>query len=162
MSVILDGLRGLARASKTAILLVHHARKAAAGNAGAGLRGSSDLHAFGDTNLYLRRLSQDSTLELRIEHRAAAAPEPVRLKLRVEEQADPAARFEIVDSLPEADPAARRILELLGKAEAPLSSSALREKLGVRNQTVAEALKILQVDGRIRRAGRDGWSAAAD
>jgi RecA-family ATPase len=162
MSVILDGLRGLARASKTAILLVHHARKAAAGNAGTGLRGSSDLHAFGDTNLYLRRLSRDSTLELRVEHRAAAAPEPVRLKLRVDEQAEPTARFEVLDSAPEGDPAAQRILELLGHAEAPLSSAALREKLGVRNQTVAEALKYLQADGRIRRAGRDGWSAVAD
>lgn len=158
MSVILDGLRGLARASKTAILLVHHARKAAAGNAGAGLRGSSDLHAFGDTNLYLRRLSQDSMLELRIEHRAAAAPVPVRLKLLVDEQAEPAARFEILDSAPEEDPAAQRILELLHRAQAPLSSAALREKLGVRNQTVAEALKLLLADGRIRRAGRDGWS----
>lgn len=162
MSVILDGLRGLARASKTAILLVHHARKAAAGNAGAGLRGSSDLHAFGDTNLYLRRLSQDSMLELRVEHRAAAAPEPVRLKLRVDEQADPAACFEVLDSVPEEDPAAQRILELLDHADSPISSGALREKLGVRNQTIAEALKLLQADGRIRRAGRDGWSAVAD
>jgi len=49
MSVILDGLRNLARSSRTAVLLVHHARKAAAaGNAGAGLRGSSDLAAFGN------------------------------------------------------------------------------------------------------------------
>lgn len=162
MSVILDGLRGLARASKTAILLVHHARKAAAGNAGAGLRGSSDLHAFGDTNLYLRRLSQDSMLELRIEHRAAAAPEPLRLKLQVDEQAEPTARFEVLASPPEDDPAAQRILALLNKAQAPLSSAALREKLGVRNQTVAEALKLLIADGRIRRDGRDGWSAVAD
>jgi hypothetical protein len=162
MSVILDGLRGLARTSKTAILLVHHARKAAAGNAGAGLRGSSDLHAFGDTNLYLRRLSQDSMLELRIEHRAAAAPEPVRLKLCVDQQAEPAARFEVFDAEPSDNPAAQRILELLGQAQAPISSATLREKLGVRNQTVAAALKLLQDDGRIRRAGRDGWSAVAD
>jgi hypothetical protein len=162
MSVILDGLRRLARNSKTAILLVHHARKAAAGNGGAGLRGSSDLHAFGDSNLYLRKLSQDSTLELKIEHRAAAAPAPVRLKLKVDNRSEPSACFEIVDGAQQDDPAARRILDLLGKADAPLSSAALREKLGVRNQTVAEALKLLQANGRIQRAGRDGWSAAAD
>jgi RecA-family ATPase len=162
MSVILDGLRTLARTSKTAILLVHHARKAAAGNAGAGLRGSSDLHAFGDSNLYLRRLSQDSVLELKIEHRAAAAPQPIRLKLRVDgDQSQAAARFEIVDTAHEDDPWAQRILELLTQTKAPLSSAALREKLGVRNQTVAEALKLLQADGRIRREGRDGWSVAA-
>jgi hypothetical protein len=161
MSVILDGLRKLARSSKTAILLVHHSRKAAAGNGGAGLRGSSDLHAFGDTNLYLRRLSQDSALELKIEHRAAAAPAPVRLKLKVDKQAEPAARFEVLDAAHQEDPAAKRILELLAKSDAPLSSAALREKLGIRNQTVAEALKLLQTDGHVQRAGRDGWSAAA-
>ena len=160
MSVILDGLRKLARSSKTAILLVHHSRKAAAGNGGTGLRGSSDLHAFGDSNLYLRKLSQDSALELKIEHRAAAAPAPVRLKLKVE-KGEPSARFEVLDAAQQEDPAAKRILELLAKSETPLSSAALREKLGVRNQTVAEALKLLQTDGRVQRAGRDGWSAAA-
>lgn len=161
MSVILDGLRRLARSSKTAILLVHHSRKAAAGNGGAGLRGSSDLHAFGDSNLYLRKLSQDSALELKIEHRAAAAPAPVRLKLKVDKLAEPSARFEVLDAAHQEDPAAKRILELLAKSGVPLSSAALREKLGIRNQTVAEALKTLQTDGRVQRAGRDGWSAAA-
>lgn len=160
MSVILDGLRKLARSSKTAILLVHHARKAAAGNAGTGLRGSSDLHAFGDSNLYLRRLSQDSVLELKIEHRAAAAPAPVRLKLKVDDQAEPSASFEVLDAATPDDPVASRIHEVLAKSDGPLSSAALREKLGIRNQTVAEALKLLQADGRVRRAGRDGWCAA--
>ena len=139
---------------------MHHARKAAAGNGGAGLRGSSDLHAFGDTNLYLRRLSQGTGLELRIEHRAAAAPEPLRLQLEVDEGEEPAARFITGESERAEDPAAGRILELLGKAGAPLSSAALREKLGIRNQTVAEALKLLLADGRVHRAGRDGWRAA--
>lgn len=162
MSVILDGLRGLARSSGTAVLLVHHARKAAAGNAGAGLRGSSDLHAFGDSNLYLRRLTQDSVLELKIEHRAAAAPAPMRLKLWVDEGSEPSARFEATDASRENDPISRRVIELLDEADAPLSSAVLREKLGVRNQTVAEALKLLQADGRIRRAGRDGWCIARD
>ncbi len=161
MSVILDGLRSLARSSKTSILLVHHARKAASGNGGAGLRGSSDLHAFGDTNLYLRRLTQDSVLELKIEHRAAAAPEPVRLKLHVDDQAEPSARFEVLDSARQDDPTTQRIFGLITKSEVPLSSAALREKLGVRNQTVAEALKLLLADGRIQRDGRDGWSAVA-
>ena len=162
MSVILDGLRKLARSSKTAILLVHHSRKAAAGNGGTGLRGSSDLHAFGDSNLYLRRLTQDSILELKIEHRAAAAPVPVRLKLKVDDHSEPKACFEILEGAQQDDSTSRRILDLLAKSEAPLSSAALRDKLGVRNQTVAEALKLLQADSRILRAGRDGWTAAAD
>lgn len=162
MSVILDGLRKLARSSKTAILLVHHARKAAAGSAGTGLRGSSDLHAFGDSNLYLRRLSQDSLLELKVEHRAAAAPAPLRLKLMVDNQEDPSARFEVLDAnaTRDDDPVAQRILDLLAKSNAPLSSAALREKLGIRNQTVTEALKLLHANGRIKRVGRDGWSCS--
>jgi RecA-family ATPase len=159
MSVILDGLRKLARSSKTAILLVHHSRKAAAGNAGSGLRGSSDLHAFGDSNLYLRRLTQDSALELKIEHRAAPAPEPVRFKLVVDQGDAPCARFSPVDGKTQDDPTANRVLELLAKTSEPLTSAALREKLGVRNQSVTEALKQLQASARVVRSGRDGWSA---
>lgn len=157
MSVILDGLRKLARSSRTAILLVHHTRKAAAGNAGTGLRGSSDLHAFGDSNLYLRRLSQDAALELKVEHRAAAAPAPVRLKLQVDPGNAPGARFTVLDRKDQDDPTAHRILELLTNSAESLTSAALREKLGLRNQTVAQALKQLLSDGRIRRTGRDGW-----
>ena len=163
MSVILDGLRNLARASKCAILLVHHARKAAAGNAGAGLRGSSDLHAFGDSNLYLRRMTQDSLLELKVEHRAAAAAQPIQIKLHVKEGDNPTARFAPVAATADtaANPTAERILELLRKTAEPLSSAAVRQKLGLRNQTIAEALKLLHTDGRVQHAGRDGWQAAS-
>jgi biotin operon repressor len=159
MSVILDGLRGLARRSKTAILLVHHARKSASGSSGSGLRGSSDLHAFGDSNLYLRRLQQDETLELKIEHRAAAPPEPLKIKLVVNQTGlQTTARFEVTDqNVADENPAGIRILELLSSAKQPLSSSTLREKLGVRNQTVAQALEQLAASGRILRVGRDGW-----
>jgi hypothetical protein len=161
MSIILDGLRKLARSSKTAILLVHHSRKAAAANGGTGLRGSSDLHAFGDSNLYLRKLPQDAGLELKIEHRAAAAPAPVRLKLVVEQGDAPTARFSPIDSAPSDEPTARRILELLSTTRESLTSAALRQTLGVRNQTVTEALKQLLAAGKVQRAGRDGWSSAS-
>lgn len=160
MSVILDGLRNLARSSRTAILLVHHARKAAAGNPGAGLRGSSDLAAFGDTNLYLRRFTQDGSLELKIEHRAAAPPAPLRLKLVVDDGDAPTARFTATERDHQEDPTFGRVLGLIAGSSDPLSSSALREKLGVRNQVVADALRGLADAGRIRRAGRDGWVAA--
>ena len=60
---------------------MHHTRKNAAGGvaAGQGLRGSSDLHAFGDSNLYLRRTRE--RLLLSSEHRAAPASPPVYLEL---------------------------------------------------------------------------------
>jgi AAA domain len=162
MAVVLDGLRGLARASDCAILLVHHTRKAPAGGvAGHGLRGSSDLHAFGDTNLYLRRVGPDAALELRIEHRAAACPPPLRLQLRVEDtSAGPAARFVCDDVLPP-DPLRERTLALVRDATAPLSTDVLRTMLGVRKQSLLALLQHLAADGLIRRAGREGWTVGA-
>ena len=54
---LLAYFRSLQRQLDLSVLLVHHTRKNAAGGvtAGQGLRGSSDIHAFGDSNLYLRR-----------------------------------------------------------------------------------------------------------
>jgi hypothetical protein len=162
MAVVLDGLRTLARATECAILLVHHTRKAPAGGvAGHGLRGSSDLHAFGDTNLYLRRVGPDAALELRIEHRAAACPPPLRLQLRVEDtSAGPAARFVCDDVLPP-DPLRERTLALVRDATAPLSTDVLRTMLGVRKQSLLALLQHLAADGLIRRAGREGWTVGA-
>jgi hypothetical protein len=78
---LLAYFRTLQRQLDLAVTLVHHTRKNAAGGtaAGQGLRGSSDLHAFGDSNLYLRRTSQH--LLLSSEHRAAPASPPVYLEL---------------------------------------------------------------------------------
>ena len=161
MSVILDGIRALARTSHTAILLVHHTRKAAAGSsAGSALRGSSDLHAFGDTNLYLRKLDRDG-LELRIEHRACACPPPLRLRMTVDDGDEPTARIRVSDGHDREDPLARKLLAALRAATAPLSCRCLREQLGVRNQSITQALQSLLSQGRIERAGRDGWKPAA-
>ncbi|MCY2987979.1 MAG: AAA family ATPase, partial [Planctomycetota bacterium] len=60
---LLAYLRTLQRQLDLAVMLVHHTRKNAPGGIASGqaLRGSSDLHAFGDSNLYLRR-TQDRLL----------------------------------------------------------------------------------------------------
>ncbi len=57
---LLAYFRSLQRELDLSVVLVHHTRKNAAGGtaAGLGLRGSSDIHAFGDSNLYLRRAGQ--------------------------------------------------------------------------------------------------------
>jgi hypothetical protein len=161
MSVILDGLRSLARDTTTAILLVHHTRKAPGPSAGAALRGSSDLHAFGDTNLYFRKLTHDGTVELRIEHRATSCPPPIQLRLVVDQPAT-SARFVPVDNKDPslANPLAPRLLAVLAKTSAPLSARALRDNLGVRNQLIGDTLRFLLAQGRICRVGRDGWSLA--
>ena len=78
---LLAYFRSLQRQFDLAVLLVHHTRKNAAGGvaAGQGLRGSSDIHAFGDSNLYLRRTREH--LVLSSEHRAAPAAASVYLEL---------------------------------------------------------------------------------
>ena len=53
---LLAYLRELQRRHALAVLLVHHARKSSGHvRAGQALRGSSEFHAWGDSNLYLRR-----------------------------------------------------------------------------------------------------------
>jgi hypothetical protein len=53
--------RSSKRQLELSVLLVHHTRKNATGGvaAGQGLPGSSDIHAFGDSNLYLRRTKRE-------------------------------------------------------------------------------------------------------
>jgi hypothetical protein len=158
MAGVLDGVRTLARATDCAVLLVHHTRKAPAGGiVGHALRGSSDLHAFGDTNLYLRRLASDGPLELRIEHRAAPGPPPLRLQLRTDTAVPTPRACFVCDDPARTDPLRERLLALLRSTSAPLSSDALRTTLGVRKQTLLALLQQLAADGLLRRLGRAGW-----
>jgi len=77
---LLAYLRELQRRYHVAVVLVHHARKGGAKmRAGQALRGSSEFHAWGDSNLYLRRHGEQLTLS--VEHRAAAAIGNVHLVL---------------------------------------------------------------------------------
>ncbi len=56
---LLACLRTLQRCHHPAVALVHHARKGAAHERGGqALRGASELHAWGDSNLYLHRDGQ--------------------------------------------------------------------------------------------------------
>ncbi|MEK7863599.1 MAG: AAA family ATPase, partial [Chloroflexota bacterium] len=69
---LLAYLRDLQRCLSLAVCVVHHARKGAGRvRAGQALRGSSEFHAWGDSNLYMRR-SADHQLVLSVEQRAAS------------------------------------------------------------------------------------------
>jgi hypothetical protein len=153
---LLDFLRSLQRRYQTAIVLVHHARKGAAHlRAGQALRGSSELHAWGDSNLYLRRGRDGDKLSLTIEHRAAASSEGLALQLLA--SGDGLALQ--LDSSP-LDPAAAapapsaldRIEAILGDATAPLSLKALRGAAKMRAATASDALAALVTQGRARRS----------
>jgi hypothetical protein len=77
---LLSYLRQLQRTFHVAVLVVHHARKDANGTRpGQALRGSSELHGWGDSNLYMRR--RGAQLTLSTEHRAAASQDHIPLEL---------------------------------------------------------------------------------
>ena len=78
---LLAYLRELQRRHGTAVLVVHHARKGAGNSrAGQALRGSSEFHAWGDSNLYMRR--DGDNLTLTVEHRAAPPLGPLAVALK--------------------------------------------------------------------------------
>ena len=160
---LLAYFRSLQRQLDLAVILVHHTRKNAAGGvaAGLGLRGSGDIHAFGDSNLYLRR-SRDQ-LVLTSEHRAAAASPPVTLELVTTEAAT--THLEVVGDVgagatPPSGAGPRqsleqRVLELLSPG-APVTRTKLRESLGVKNQRLGAVLESLERAGRLCRTP-GGW-----
>jgi hypothetical protein len=164
VSALLGYLRTLQRQLDVAVLVVHHARKNGSGRAQAGLalRGSGDFHAWGDSNLYLRRHGE--VLALTIEHRAAATPDPLRLQLVGGEHAV-GPHLAIVDGdaelarSPDDDPSDldRRLLDRLARAEAPLTRTQLRADLRVRNERLGDALARLATAGTVVRAG-DRWA----
>ena len=160
VSALLGYLRTLQRQHDVAVLVVHHARKngGAGAQAGQSLRGSGDFHAWGDSNLYVRR--QKDALLLTIEHRAAAAPEPLRLQLVATDDAvvhlalasgDAPGEHEAPRDL---DPL---VLHALGRAGRGLSRSQLRAELRVRNERLGDALVRLVATGAVIRAG-DRWA----
>jgi AAA domain len=146
---ILAYLRTLQRTHHTAVALVHHARKGAAHERGGqALRGSSEFHAWGDTNLLLRRMGRQ--LQLSIEHRAAPGRDwfPVALKDH------PAVALEVMDQQPAYAPVAQpscgeRIEQVLAAAGAPLTQKALRDMVRMRASDVGQALAALVAAGRV-------------
>jgi hypothetical protein len=166
VSAILAYLRALQRAHDVAVVVVHHARKngPAGAQAGQGLRGSGDFHAWGDSNLYLRR--SHGQLALTFEHRAASAPDPVTLALVQGARGDDP-HLEIVTGrgLGAPLPAAPRcaeppldevVLRRLAEATAPMTRPELRVALRVRNARLGDALERLSAAGAVQRHG-DRW-----
>ncbi len=149
VSALLGYFRGLQRAFDTAVVLVHHSRKnGSAVRPGQALRGSGDLHAFGDSNLYMRRTRDRLTLTF--EHRASPTPDPVELRLADGD----APHLEVVGPVDPAtgqDPLDHRVVRALARHGAPMTRRALRERLAIRNARLGEALTRLQTCGRLHR-----------
>jgi hypothetical protein len=162
MAQLLSYLRDLQRQLDLSVVLVHHTRKhvPSGAQAGQGLRGSSDLHAFGDSNLYLRRTREG--LLLSMEHRAAAAPEPVVLQLVAADSSR--IHLEVTTLLPTPKGEGKGRLEdaiLVALQDTPaLTRGRLRDRLSVNNERLGETLTQLEREGKVEH-GPNGWRRVA-
>ena len=157
---ILGFLRDLQRRFETAVLLVHHARKSGATRPGQALRGSSELHAWGDSNLYLRR--RDKQIVMTVEHRAAPGLNDIEVELADGGQG-PALRLQRAvpnEVAPEPESPEQRIVQALAEAETPLSQRQIREQAATRHTTVGTVLGKLVREGRVQRDTAGSYSIA--
>ena len=152
---LLAYFRSLQRELDLSVVLVHHTRKNAPGGtaAGLGLRGSSDIHAFGDSNLYLRRTA--NRLMLSSEHRAAAAARSVYLDLVATDEET--THLEVIGDVSgeKRRNLQTQVLDLLAENQA-LTRAKLREMLAVKNERLGEALESLRQAGQVSRTPT-GW-----
>jgi hypothetical protein len=139
---LLSYLRQLQRTFHVAVLVVHHARKDAnSTRPGQALRGSSELHGWGDSNLYMRR--RGAQLTLSTEHRAAASQDHIPIQLT---QAGSALALSVAaenscDPEPGSEPSAlQRIQQILAGLDQPLTVQQLRKLCGLRTATVCSCL----------------------
>jgi AAA domain-containing protein len=152
---LLAYIRSLQRDLGLSVLLVHHTRKNTGDGttAGLGLRGSGDIHAFGDSNLYLHRMKD--RLILSSEHRAAPAAAPVHLEL-VATAAGTTHLEVIAEPEDQNGPGLEeQVLNLLAQGEV-LTRTRLRDALAVNNERLGKALESLERAGRISRTA-GGW-----
>jgi hypothetical protein len=159
VAALLAYFRSLQRLLEVSVILVHHTRKNATGGvaAGLGLRGSSDIHAFGDSNLYLRHAKE--RLVLVTEHRAAPAAPPIHLALIT---ANPETiHLEVIAQHQDAKPRGLEdlVLDILSGGVV-LTRAKLRDRLAVKNERLGEVLESLEHSGRLRRTAA-GWQRLA-
>jgi hypothetical protein len=151
---LLAYLRDLERRYEVAVLLVHHARKGAAHTRGGqALRGSSELHAWGDSNLYVR--VKGNSVLLAIEHRTAASTSGIALDVRISDgrvslaAADHTSVDEPAATVPQVRTPIERIELALATAEGPRSLKQLRTACRMRTESLCEALATLKAQGRV-------------
>jgi AAA domain len=140
MAALCQSLLRLRETSRAALIVVHHVRKSIGRyEIGSAFRGSSALHAVGDSYLLLTRPSpQFNTVELRFQFRYAA-PQPPRLL----ELDSSALWFFAAGAPPAAMPADRRKVELADVRQAltELGAQARYNQLRQQIMTLTECSK---------------------
>ena len=155
---LLSFLRQLQREFHLAVLLVHHARKGSnSSRPGQALRGSSELHGWGDSNLYMRRRGQELTLST--EHRAAASRDHIPLELtqdgsalslslihpeQIEQQQSP--------TPPMQKSPAQRICDALARLDHPVALQELRKLCAMRTASFCSTLAELCKEGIVTKS----------
>ena len=159
MAALCQSLLRLREASRAALIVVHHVRKSIGRyEIGSAFRGSSALHAVGDSYLLLTRPApQFHTIELRFQFRYAA-PQPPRL-LQLDPHSlwfSPAARFV-------APPTAGRKVEKIHvtQALANLGEQVRYNQLREQIMTLTECSK-RTAQLAITEACQQGWIVQAD
>lgn len=151
---LLAFLRQLQRTHGVAILVVHHARKGARGmRPGQALRGSSEFHAWGDSNLYVSRRGQQ--IRLAVEHRGAPSIDGLALEMSSDGGHGPhltlcSPREDRGEDSSAADPAGR-ILDALADLARPATRAELRERCRIKTSTLSKALAELVEATSVRR-----------
>lgn len=157
---LLAYLRELQRRFHVAVVLVHHARKGGAKmRAGQALRGSSEFHAWGDSNLYLRRHGDQLTLS--VEHRAAASITAISVHLAIDGDAVALAAIDRspgetamppVTTEEQPAPTIEQTIEArLAAATKPMTAAALRKVCRIRNAKLTATIADLLAAGRIAK-----------
>ncbi len=143
------------------VLLVHHARKDGHRRGGQALRGSTEIHAWADSLLYLKRRGSRRIL-LNTEHRGLPSGPELALELRAHppELALHVDDAEAAAEQPPADTPRQRIEAVLAKAKAPMPQRELRSRAGIRAEAVVQALKQLVDEGRVERTPNGCWIAS--
>jgi len=154
VAALLSYLRQLQRQFHLAIMLVHHARKDShSSRPGQALRGSSELHGWGYSNLYMRR--KGSQLTLSTEHRAAPSQDHIPLQLT---QSGSALALSVLDrpvSEPGVEPTPLdRVRQTLAELHEPVPVQQLRKLCGIRTAAVCSALEELSQLGEVSRDAR--------
>jgi hypothetical protein len=152
VAALLSYLRELQRRFHLAILLVHHARKDShSSRPGQALRGSSELHGWGDSNLYMRR--KGAQLTLSTEHRAAPSQDHIPLQLAQSGSALALTVLEKPLATPKTEPSpVERVRAALAQLQEPVFSvQQLRKLCAIRTETLCAALEELTQQGELSR-----------
>lgn len=154
---LLAFLRDCQRQYDVAITLVHHAKKGGRNlRGGQALRGSSEFHAWGDSNIYVTRTGKGENLLLNVEHRAAAPLKDIALHAEIKGKTVTLALSDPLDEVTvEETPLRYQVLAYLTEVQ-PVQVERLRKHFKVRNATMSKVLAELVKEKRAAKT-RKGY-----